>query len=62
MIPAATIEKKKTNNFIENTFLSIMASGRDKPAMAIIKAKAVPKGIPLTVKAKAMGTTVEQPA
>ena len=45
MIQVATTPKKIAINFQVITFLSIVASGMDKPTTAIMKAIAVPIGI-----------------
>lgn len=39
------------------TFFNKVASGSDNPTTAIIKASAVPTGIPLATKTLIMGTT-----
>ena len=44
---SVTTPKNIPINFKVITFLSSIASGRDKPTTPIIKAMAVPKGIPL---------------
>ena len=46
IIKTVTTEKKMAINFQVITFLSIVASGMDKPTTAIMKAIAVPIGIP----------------
>ena len=46
MIKRATTEKKMAMSLKVITFLSKVASGIDKPTTAIIKAMAVPMGIP----------------
>lgn len=42
--------KKVAINLAVITFLSIVASGKDSPTEAIIKARAVPNGTPLLTK------------
>lgn len=51
----ASIPINIANNFGFNTFLSIIISGTDKAVTAIIKAKAVPTGIPLSIKTATRG-------
>ena len=47
MIHNVTTPKKMAINFTVITFLSKSASGKDNPTTAIMKAMAVPMGIPL---------------
>ena len=47
MINKVTIPKYSAMSFTVITFLSKVASGIDRPTVAIIKAIAVPKGTPL---------------
>lgn len=44
------VPKKIPINFHFMTFFNKVASGRDKPTTAIIKAMAVPSGTPLATK------------
>lgn len=60
MIPAAVIVKKITINRSRITFFKITASGKLKAAVAIMKASAVPSGIPFLNKAMAIGTIAAQ--
>ena len=53
----ATTPKKMTINFHVITFLSIVASGMDKPTTAIINAMAVPMGIPFCTNTWIIGKT-----
>lgn len=62
MIPTATIAKKIARSFIFITLFRITASGKDRPAMDIMKAREVPNGTPFAVIEKINGTSVEQPA
>ena len=48
--------KKIPINLQVITFLSIVASGIDKPMTAIIKAMAVPSGMPFATKTSIIGT------
>ena len=50
MIKRATVTKNIPIIFMLITFLSKVASGNDKPTVAIIKAIAVPIGTPLATK------------
>ena len=50
-----TIPMNKNNNFLCNTWLSIMSDGSDSAVIAIIKAKIVPAGTPTNYKASAIG-------
>ena len=45
----------KNNNFLCNTWLSIISDGSDKAVIAIINAKIVPAGTPTKYKASAIG-------
>lgn len=49
--------KKANNNCHFMAFLRIKASGKDNATVAVIKAKAVPSGIPLPIKASITGKT-----
>lgn len=55
-IKAATVPKKMPMRRQVMTFFSKVASGRDKPTTAIIKAMAVPNGMPLATKTSTTGT------
>ena len=52
----ATVPKKMPMRRQLITFLSSVASGNDRPTTPIIKAMAVPIGIPLATKTSMMGT------
>ena len=52
---SVTTPKKMAISLNVITFLSNMASGRDKPTTPIIKAMAVPIGIPLATNTCTMG-------
>ena len=49
--------KKMASNCHFMAFLRIKASGIDKVTVAVIKANAVPKGIPLPTRASTIGMT-----
>ncbi len=51
------VPKKIPINFQVITFLSMVASGNDKPTTPIIKAIAVPNETPFATKTSIMGTT-----
>ena len=57
MIPKPTIPKNKAINFTEIILFKIIASGKLRAVTAIIKAKAVPKSIPLAVNTSTKGIT-----
>ena len=46
-----TIPKNIKSNFNFIIFFNIKASGKESPTVDIIKAKAVPRGTPLAIKA-----------
>lgn len=50
IIATVTTPKNIAMSFKDITFLSNVASGIDKPTVAIIKAMAVPNGTPFTTK------------
>jgi len=50
MMQSVTTPKKMAISFKVITFFKSMASGNDKPTTPIIKAIAVPKGIPFATK------------
>ena len=50
MMQSVTTPKKITISFKVITFFKSIASGNDNPTTPIIKAIAVPKGIPFTTK------------
>ena len=50
IIKTVTTEKKMAINFQVITFLSMVASGNDKPTTPIIKAIAVPNETPFATK------------
>ena len=56
MIKKATVPKKIPINLQVITFLSRVASGKDNPTTAIMKAMAVPKGMPLATNTSMTGT------
>ena len=56
MINIVTVPKNMAISFHVITFLSIVASGNDRPTTAIIKAMAVPRGMPLATNTSIMGT------
>ena len=56
MINSVTVVKNTTMSRHVITFFSRVASGSDKPTTAIIKAIAVPKGIPFATKTSMTGT------
>ena len=56
-MPRVVTPKKVTNNCHFIAFLRINASGKDKATVAVIKARAVPTGIPLLIKASIIGKT-----
>ena len=51
MIAKATMPKNINKSFNFIILFKIKASGKESPTVAIIKAKAVPIGIPLAIKA-----------
>ena len=55
MMQSVTTPKKIPISFKVITFFKSIASGRDKPTTPIIKAIAVPKGIPFATKTCATG-------
>ena len=55
IIHTVTTEKKMAINLIVITFFNNIASGKDNPTTPIIKAMAVPKGIPFATKTCATG-------
>ena len=56
MIQSVTTTKKMAMSFNVITFFNSIASGKDKPTTPIIKAIAVPKGIPLATKTWTTGS------
>ena len=58
IMSSVTTPKKIPINRQVITFFNIVASGIDKPITAIIKAMAVPSGIPLATKTSTIGTTL----
>ena len=56
MIINATVPKKMPMSRQVITFLSIVASGRDSPTTDIMKARAVPRGMPLATNTSTTGT------
>lgn len=59
MIQTVTTLKNMPINFHVITFFKSIASGRDNPTTPIIKAIAVPKGIPLATKTSTTGKIPE---
>ena len=56
MIRRVTVPKTMKIRRQVITFLSIVASGMERPMMAIMKAMAVPRGMPLATNTSMMGT------
>ena len=52
----ATVQKKIPISRQVITFLSIVASGRERPTTDIMNARAVPKGMPLATNTSTTGT------
>lgn len=55
IIPTVTTPANVRSNLILSTFLRMIISGKDKPITAIIKASAVPKGTPFSIKTLTIG-------
>ena len=55
VMDTASMPKKIARSLGFNTFLSIIISGNDSAVTAIIKAKAVPMGIPFSIKTATKG-------
>ena len=60
MIPVATIPKKIPINFNFMALLKMMASGRLSAETAIMNARAVPNGTPLSKRTAAIGNIAAQ--
>ncbi len=60
MIPVKVTPKKSAKSCQRITFFKIMDSGIDTVTIAVIKAKAVPKGTPLPTKASITGMTLTE--
>ncbi len=56
-MPVDTVKTKIKINGSLRTFFNIINSGNDIPITDIINASVVPRGIPFSIKADAMGTT-----
>ena len=60
IIPVKVIPKKSAKSCHLITFFRIMDSGIDTVTIAVIKAKAVPKGTPLPTRASITGITLTE--